>query len=105
MTLIDVTRDVRLAGAVCLSQPTGEIVDALRDRLRQHIATLAVPAEAYGRSRLGEWYGQHVLDCIANARKAAAGDVAPGMRVDEELLLLAEFVKTLLLYASRASRS
>ncbi|MFH8613874.1 hypothetical protein ACH4E8_02210 [Streptomyces sp. NPDC017979] len=100
---MDVIRDVRLAGAVVLSQPASDVVEALRDRLRAHITMLAEPAEAYGRSLSGEWYGQHVLTCVASARKAAAG-VEPGIRIDEELLLLAEYVKTLLMYTSRKPR-
>ncbi|MEU9607959.1 hypothetical protein [Streptomyces sp. NPDC048057] len=75
----------------------------MRDRLRAHIVMLAGPAEAYGRSLSGEWYGQHVLACVASAREAAAG-VEPGVRIDEELLLLAEYVKTLLMYTSRKPR-
>ncbi|MFI1826169.1 hypothetical protein ACH41E_06880 [Streptomyces sp. NPDC020412] len=97
------TRDVLLAGAVVLSRPANDVVEALRDRLRAHIAMLAVPAEAYGRSLSGEWYGQYVLTCVASARKAATG-VEPGIRMDEELLLLAEYIKTLLMYTSRKPR-
>ncbi|MEU5973793.1 hypothetical protein [Streptomyces sp. NPDC047315] len=100
---MDVTRDVRLAGAVGLSQPPSSAVEALRDRLRGHIAMLAEPAEAYGRSLSGGWYGQHVLACVASARKAATG-VEPGIRIDEERLLLAEYVKTLLMYTGRKPR-
>ncbi|MEU9606845.1 hypothetical protein [Streptomyces sp. NPDC048057] len=103
VSLVDVTRDVRLAGAVCLSRPPSAAVEALRDRLRAHIAMLVVPAEEYGRSLSGEWYGQHVLTCVASARKAAIG-VEPGIRIDEELLLLAEYVKTLLMYTGRKPR-
>ncbi|MGW5676635.1 hypothetical protein ACWEV4_16405 [Streptomyces sp. NPDC003860] len=97
------TRDVRLAGAVVLSQPPREITVALRERLRAHITMLTEPAEAYGRSLSGEWYGQYVLTCVASARKAAAG-VEPGIRIDEELLLLAEYIKTLLMYTARKQR-
>ncbi|MEU5977537.1 hypothetical protein [Streptomyces sp. NPDC047315] len=86
-----------------MSQPPSAAVEALRDRLQRHIAVLAVPAEAYGRSLSGDWYGQHVLACVASARKAAAG-VEPGVRIDEELLLLAEYVKTLLMYTGRKPR-
>ncbi|MFI1826960.1 hypothetical protein ACH41E_11025 [Streptomyces sp. NPDC020412] len=103
VSLVNITRDVRLAGVVCLSQPTREGVEALRDRLRAHIAVLAELAEAYGRSLSGEWYGRYVLTCVASARKAAAG-VEPGIRIDEELLLLAEYVKTLLMYTGRKPR-
>ncbi|MEU9605092.1 hypothetical protein [Streptomyces sp. NPDC048057] len=102
-SLVDVSRDVRLAGALGLSQPAADTAEALRERLRAHIAALAVPAEAYGRSLSGEWYGQHVLACVASARKAAAG-VDPDIRVDEELLLLAEYIKTLLMYTARKPR-
>ncbi|MFI1829002.1 hypothetical protein ACH41E_21495 [Streptomyces sp. NPDC020412] len=103
MSLVDVTRDVRLAGAVVLSRPTRDVTVALRDRMRAHIVMLAEPAEAYGRSLGGEWYGQYVLTCVASARKAVAG-VEPGIRIDEELLLLAEYIKTLLMYTSRKPR-
>ncbi|MFH8616748.1 hypothetical protein ACH4E8_16935 [Streptomyces sp. NPDC017979] len=103
VSLVDVTRDVRLAGAVCLTRPPNSAVEGLRDRLRAHITMLAGPAEAYGRSLGGEWYGQYVLTCVASARKAAAG-VEPEIRIDEELLLLAEYVKTLLMYTGRKPR-
>ncbi|MGW5674742.1 hypothetical protein ACWEV4_06600 [Streptomyces sp. NPDC003860] len=103
MSLVDVTRDVRLAGAVVLSQPTRDVTFELRDRLRGHIVMLAELAEAYGRSLSGEWYGRYVLTCVASARKAAVG-VEPGIRIDEELLLLAEYIKTLLMYTARKQR-
>ncbi|MEU5973271.1 hypothetical protein [Streptomyces sp. NPDC047315] len=86
-----------------MSRPPSSAVEALRDRLRAHIAVLAVPAEAYGSSLSGEWYGQRVLTCVASARRAAAGG-EPGIRIDEELLLLAEYVKTLLMYTGRKPR-
>ncbi|MEU5974965.1 hypothetical protein [Streptomyces sp. NPDC047315] len=103
-TLVDISRDVRLAAALGLSQPAADIIEALRERLRSYITMLAVPAEEYGRSRSGEWYGSHILDCIANARTAATGNIPPDMTPDEELLLLAEFTKTLLLYAGRSKQ-
>ncbi|MEU9609726.1 hypothetical protein [Streptomyces sp. NPDC048057] len=69
-TLVDISRDLRLAGALGRNLPTRDSVEALRGRLRSHITMLAVPAETYGRSLDGGWYGQYVLTCVASARSS-----------------------------------
>ncbi|MFI1830655.1 hypothetical protein ACH41E_30090 [Streptomyces sp. NPDC020412] len=93
--------DVRLAWTLAQANPRQQ--QALRDRLREYIGVLAGPAEAYADSLAGEWHERVVRHGIASARKVAAGNVDPAVLPDEELLLLAEHIKTLLLYGRQAA--
>ncbi|MEU5980151.1 hypothetical protein [Streptomyces sp. NPDC047315] len=96
-----VAGDVRLA--LTTAQALPETHEALRDRLRAHIGVVAGPAEAYAESLTDEWHQRVVLHSVESARKAAVG-VDPQIPPGEELMILAEHIRTLLLYASRAPR-
>ncbi|MFH8619143.1 hypothetical protein ACH4E8_29335 [Streptomyces sp. NPDC017979] len=96
----DLHRDVRLAWTLAQAAPMRQ--QALRDRLRQHIGALTGPAEAYADTITDEGHRSIVIAGIASARAAAVG-VDPAVLPGEELMVLAEYIKTLLLYGRQAT--
>lgn len=96
----DIHGDVRLAWSDAQALP--EQQQALRDRLRGHIAALSGPATAYAESLADDWHRDRVLHRVESARQAAAG-VDPAVLPGEELMILAEHIRTLLLYGRQAA--
>ncbi|MEU3603312.1 NUDIX hydrolase [Streptomyces sp. NPDC006798] len=84
----EVAADVRLARAA----PAEADADALRHRLREYAAALAVPGEAYGRSLRGS-HRRVVLDTVRYVRRVVED---PGVA----LVRPAGLVETLALYAA-----
>ncbi|MEU5978765.1 hypothetical protein [Streptomyces sp. NPDC047315] len=98
-TLVDIDRDVPLAWSLAQAAPTHQ--QALRDRLRAHIGALTGPAEAYADTITDDGHQSIVLHGVASARAAAVG-VDPAVLPGEGLMILAEHIRTLLLYGRYA---
>ncbi|MEU3048621.1 MULTISPECIES: DUF6415 family natural product biosynthesis protein [unclassified Streptomyces] len=93
----DLAADVRLALDLSNGRPTGAAADAVRRRLRDHIAALADPADTYAAG-LGDSRARDIaVNTVRHARAVATdavGDPAANLR------LLAKAVEHLARYAA-----
>lgn len=97
----EVAHDAQLAMTLAAGRSTGEVADALRDRLRGHIDTLADQADSYAHTLPDDRARDIARETVRHARTVAA-DRSRFQESAASLRLLAKAAEFMARYASHA---